>query len=94
MTTEVKTVTGSGADDLKDAPDPNDVAFRSPKGITRSGSELYVADYGNHRIRKVVISTGETETYVASNAGVEDSIGYLIGELVCGPKMKLGRNGG
>ncbi|MFZ2224896.1 MAG: hypothetical protein WAV26_09465, partial [Candidatus Deferrimicrobium sp.] len=33
--------------------------FNDPHGITTDGTNLFVADSGNHTIRKVVISTGE-----------------------------------
>ena len=42
--------------------------FNSPQGITTDGTNLYVADFGNCTIRKVVISTGEVTT-LAGSAG-------------------------
>lgn len=49
--------------------------FNQPKGITTDGSNLYVADYGNHTIRKVVISSGAVVTLAggAGSAGSADS---------------------
>lgn len=36
--------------------------FTNPYGITTDGANLYVADYGNNLVRKVVISTGAVTT--------------------------------
>jgi hypothetical protein len=49
-----------------------DARFRAPRGIARDGANLYVAEWGNHTVRKVVISTGATTT-LAGTAGVSGS---------------------
>jgi len=36
--------------------------FNNPFGITTNGTNLYVADAGNHTVRKIVIATGEVTT--------------------------------
>lgn len=36
--------------------------FRTPRGIATDGSSLFVADTGNHAIRKIVIATGAVTT--------------------------------
>lgn len=36
--------------------------FSFPKGITTDGHNLYVVDFGNHRVRKVVMSSGVVST--------------------------------
>ena len=46
--------------------------FYDPYGITTDGSNLYVADYRNHAIRKIVISTGDVST-LAGSAGLSGS---------------------
>ncbi len=46
--------------------------FNDPHGITTDGTNLFVADSGNHTIRKVVISTGEATT-LAGTAGLSGS---------------------
>ncbi|MFO0578450.1 MAG: hypothetical protein U1A78_30975 [Polyangia bacterium] len=47
--------------------------FNSPQGVAADGpGSLYVADYGNHTIRKVVLSTGEVTT-LAGSAGMRGS---------------------
>lgn len=46
--------------------------FDEPTGITTDGTNLYVAEGGNHTIRKIVIATGEVTT-LAGSAGVSGS---------------------
>ena len=41
-------------------------SFNGPRGITTDGENLYVVDYGNHLIRKIVISTGAVTTLALS----------------------------
>jgi sugar lactone lactonase YvrE len=49
--------------------------FYAPYGITSDGSNLYVADMPNHKIRKIVIATGEVSSATgrANVAGVQGS---------------------
>src|ERR1039457_3954906 len=44
--------------------------FNMPSGITTDGTNLYVADYGNCTIRKVVIASGVVTT-LAGSAGIQ-----------------------
>ncbi|MBI5178325.1 MAG: fibronectin type III domain-containing protein [Nitrospinae bacterium] len=46
--------------------------FTTPNGITTDGANLYVVDFGNYTIRKIVISTGAVTT-IAGSAGVTGS---------------------
>ena len=51
-------------------------SFNGPAGITTDGTNLYVADEGNHRIRKIVISTGVVTTLAGSSSiGSTDATG-------------------
>jgi len=51
-------------------------SFYYPSGITTDGTNLYVADYSNHRIRKIVISTGVVTTLAGqSDNGSTDATG-------------------
>ena len=40
--------------------------FRNPRAITTDGTNLYVSDTNNHKIRKIVISTGAVTTLAGS----------------------------
>jgi len=60
--------------------------FSNPKGITNDGTNLYVADYANNTIRKIVISTAQVTTFVGA-AGVSGSIdGVGTGARLYNPK--------
>jgi hypothetical protein len=50
-------------------------SFNGPMGITTDGTNLYVSDRGNHRIRKIVISTGVVTTLAGSSSGNTDATG-------------------
>lgn len=59
--------------------------FNAPRGITTDGTNLYVADTGNHTIRKIVIASGVVTT-IAGSPGVNtsiDGIGAAAG--ICAP---------
>jgi len=49
--------------------------FNNPTGITTDGTNLYVADWLNHRIRKIVIATRGVTTLAGSSSGSADGIG-------------------
>jgi hypothetical protein len=63
----VTTIAGTGTSGAIDGPG-NGAAFSSPYGITTDGVNLYVADFNNNKIRKVVIATGEVSTIQTGTA--------------------------
>jgi NHL repeat len=69
----VTTIAGlSGAPGFADDVSSN-ARFSYPKGITTDGRSLYVVDFGNHRVRKVVIASGLVTTLAGGTANPEDS---------------------
>lgn len=54
-----------------------DARFNNARGLTTDGTNLYVTDYGNHTIRKIVIATGAVTTLAgtALSAGSTDATG-------------------
>jgi DNA-binding beta-propeller fold protein YncE len=75
-TGEVSTLAGNGSNAYTDATG-NAASFSYPSGVASDGSgNLYVADEYNHRIRKIVISTGEVSTLAGnSTKGYTDATG-------------------
>jgi hypothetical protein len=74
----VTTVAGTpGVPGAVDNTLPGNVLFSSPRGITSDGgANLYVADTGNHKIRKVVSASGATTTFAGSGTpGFADNTG-------------------
>ena len=56
----VRTV-GSGLEGFSDGA-PDTASFRSPQGLAEREGALYVADTGNHALRRVDLATGRVET--------------------------------
>jgi len=72
---QVTTLAGSGTPGFADGA-TNAAYFSSPNGIATDGTNLYVADTGNHRIRQVVIASGLVTTLAGSGtAAIADGIG-------------------
>jgi sugar lactone lactonase YvrE len=51
------------------------VRFNTPLGLANDGTYLYVADAGNHRIRRLVISSATSSLLAGSTAGFGDGTG-------------------
>ncbi len=71
VTTLAGTVLTSGSTDATGT----NAKFRSPSAITTDGTNLYVADGSNYRIRKIVISSGVVTTIAGSSSGSTDATG-------------------
>lgn len=56
---------GTGHPDLNDGP-ANEAAFNSPRGLCLIREALYVADTGNHALRRVDLISGEVVTLLGS----------------------------
>ncbi|HZW36910.1 MAG TPA: hypothetical protein VFF01_08195 [Candidatus Deferrimicrobiaceae bacterium] len=76
LTGATTTYAGTGSPGITD----NDVAagasFRSPEGVAAFGTDVYVADTGNHTIRKV-LSSGAVGGSVTTIAGTATLSGYV-----------------
>jgi len=70
----VTTLAGTGQAGNTDDTGTN-ASFSQPRGITTDGINLYVADNENHRIRKIVISSGVVTTIAGSSSGAVDATG-------------------
>ena len=72
---EVSTLAGSGAEGSSDGTGTS-ATFDTPYGMVTDGTHLYVAEYGNHQIRRIEISSGEVTTLAGSGAeGSSDGTG-------------------
>ena len=70
----VSTIAGTGSAGNADGTGTA-AGFTGPVGITSDGTNLYVADTFNNKIRKIVISTGVVSTLAGSGAGGTDGTG-------------------
>jgi sugar lactone lactonase YvrE len=78
-TNKVYRVVGSttGLAGSVDSTDITEARFNLPIGITTDGVNLYVTDYNNATVRRIVIATGAVSTL----AGTSGEIGSVDGEL-------------
>jgi len=63
----VTTVAGTGSSGSANGTGTS-ASFNNPRGITTDGTNLYVAEYDNHLIRKIVISTGAVTTVAGTGS--------------------------
>lgn len=71
----VDTIAGNGTSGYADGTGTG-AQFFAPAGITTDGSNLYIADQENNRIRQVVIATGVTTTIAGNTTpGTNDGTG-------------------
>jgi len=67
LSTVVTTLAGTGSSGSANGTGTS-ASFNNPYGITTDGTNLYVADYSNHLIRKIVISTGAVTTLAGTGS--------------------------
>jgi len=67
LSTVVTTLAGTGSSGSANGTGTS-ASFNSPHGITTDGTNLYVAEYGNHLIRQIVISTGVVTTVAGTGS--------------------------
>ena len=67
LSTVVTTLAGTGSSGSANGTGTS-ASFNYPMGITTDGTNLYVADYSNHLIRKIVISTGAVTTVAGTGS--------------------------
>ena len=75
-------------------------SFYNPSGITTDGTNLYVSDYGNNLIHKIVISTGVVTTLAgtgssgsANGTGTSASFDYPWGITTDGTNLYVADHG-
>ncbi|HNO24661.1 MAG TPA: hypothetical protein PKK94_16910, partial [Leptospiraceae bacterium] len=75
----------------------NAARFSNPNGITSDGTNLYIADYQNNKVRKIVIATAAVNTFAGPAQGTTtfgDTDGALTTARFGGPTgiLKTGTN--
>ena len=68
----VRTV-GSGLEGFSDGP-PDTASFRYPQGLAERDGSLYVADSGNHAVRRVDLGSGRVETVAGTGRKAEGAL--------------------
>ena len=67
LSTVVTTLAGTGSSGSANGTGTS-ASFNGPAGITTDGTNLYVAEYSNHLIRQIVISTGVVTTVAGTGS--------------------------
>jgi len=99
LSTVVTTLAGTGSSGSANGTGTS-ASFYSPSKITTDGTNLYVADWLNHLIRKIVISTGAVTTLAgtgssgsANGTGTSASFYYPRGITTDGTNLYVADNG-
>ena len=64
---------GSGLEGFADGA-PDTASFRSPQGLAERAGALYVADTGNHAVRRIDLGTGRVETVAGTGRKAEGAL--------------------
>lgn len=88
-TGETTTLAGTGAAGSADGTGVA-ASFRLVAGLATDGSDLFVADGGNHTVRRVVIATGETTTFAGTTGVSGATDGYGTDASFTGPRAIVG----
>jgi len=67
LSTVVTTLAGTGSSGSANGTGTS-ASFNTPTQVTTDGTNLYVADFSNHLIRKIVISTGVVTTVAGTGS--------------------------
>ena len=97
LSTVVTTLAGTGSSGSANWTGTS-ASFSSPTGITTDGTNLYVTDFSNHLIRKIVISTGAVTTLAGTGSpgsadnstGTSASFNYPRGITTDGTNLYVG----
>jgi len=82
LSTAVSTLAGDGTAAYADNATGTLAEFNLPERITTDGTNLYVADTFNNRIRKIVIATGAVTTVAGDgNYGFADNANGMLAEF-------------
>ena len=74
ISTGVVTTLAGSSSGFADNATGTSAKFNNPRGITTDGTNLYVAEYGNNSIRKIVIDNGTVTTLAGTGSqGNEDT---------------------
>jgi hypothetical protein len=68
---------GSGLEGFSDGA-PDTASFRSPQGLAERDGALYVADTGNHAVRRVDLGTGRVETVAGTGRKAQGAIQPVV----------------
>lgn len=83
---------GNGHPDLNDGP-ANEAAFNSPRGLCLIRETLYVADTGNHALRRVNLLNGDVDTILGSGKAGQPKEGVSVHSSDISLNMPWGLSG-
>lgn len=83
----ISTVAGTGEEGFSgDGGPATEARMKVPHSIEIVGSDLYICDIGNHRVRRVDLGTGRIETFLGNGKKERTPDGVIAGVAVNGPR--------